>query len=113
MVPTTICLIKCSVACLYGRIFVTERFRIVIGVWITLIVLFGIAMTVSIFAVCGSHLSAFFEVNTIFAQNCYRYWPLGVSYQAIDVAMDLATILLPLPMVCFKDMLGCRGLFCH
>ena len=64
-----------------------------------MIACFGIAMTVAVFTLCGSRLSAFFEMNEEFAQKCARYWPLGVSYQSIDVAFDLVTILLPLPMV--------------
>ena len=99
--PTALCLIKTSIACLYRRIFSIRPYRILINIWLVVLVAWAIGITIATLLECGTNLWAVVSPNIQeYLTYCTRTLSIGIAYCSTDVATDVITVILPLPMVC-------------
>jgi len=96
---TALGLIKLSICFLYWDIFAKFKFRrflviwmIIIGVWATSFVLAGLLE-------CGSHLKALFGHPQEYLDHCGSAITTGWAMVGSDVATDLITLIIPIPVV--------------
>lgn len=95
----TLGMIRLSLACLYKRIFITRTFRIIVWVWILLVSTWTVGFVLSGLLECGSNLWALFGTPATYHHYCGSAIKIGYAMVGSSVAMDVITLLLPLPMV--------------
>lgn len=98
---TGIDLVKLSVCLLYWQLFaqghtLLRRFLIV---WMTFIALWGTSFVLAGLLECGSHLTAVFGTPTEYLEHCGSAVPSGYAMIATDIATDLITLLIPIPII--------------
>lgn len=89
--------IKCSIACLYKRVFVGATFAFVINIFMGVIAVWALAVTLGIIFGCGKHFDGIFP--PLDHALCHAYYRMGIGAFATDIALDLVLAILPLPMV--------------
>lgn len=91
--------IKLSVCLLYWHLFALVRFRRFLIVWITILVLWTIAFVLGELLECGTHPLAVFGTRNEIAKYCKHIHNIGYAIAGSDVATDLITLIIPLPLV--------------
>ena len=92
-------LIKISVSFLYQHIFDKRSFRIVINVWIVILSLWVVAFLLATLLQCGKVRYLISKSPQDEVDHCGSAIPAGYGMVGSDVATDLITLVLPIPMV--------------
>ncbi|KAH9873704.1 hypothetical protein IAQ61_004330 [Plenodomus lingam] len=92
-------LVKTSVCFLYWHLFATVRFRRVLIVWFFIIVGWTTSFILAGLLECGKHLKAMFGMPEEYSQRCGSAIPTGWAYVGSDVATDLITLIIPIPII--------------
>jgi hypothetical protein len=87
---------KISVLLLYMRIFPPSKLRIAIIVLITITVAWQVQMSITNFLFCIP-LKAYWEIFYEGPQTCLAEVPYFVAFSVIDLILDIAIYLLPMP----------------
>lgn len=91
------CFIKCSITCLYRRIFVSRVFALVCNVFIAIVIVWAIAVTLGIIFGCGKRFGQIFPPPG--ESSCRSYYHAGIVAFSTDIVLDVVLVVLPLPMV--------------
>ena len=89
--------IKCSLACLYKRVFVDTLFATIVNVFMVVIVIWALAVTFGIIFGCGTDFGALFPGPG--GSLCRPYYNMGIAAFSIDIVLDIGLVILPLPIV--------------
>lgn len=101
-------LVKISVVLLYRRIFDRPRsFRILLSFWTVVLLLWPAVFTIAGLLQCGRDLKATLSSHKDYFGDCENVVPIGYALVVSDVATNLVTLLLPLPMVCEPMLRSC------
>ncbi|KAF2475184.1 uncharacterized protein BDR25DRAFT_331759 [Lindgomyces ingoldianus] len=92
-------LVKLSVCLLYWHLFAKVKIRRFLAVWIAIIVTWTVAFLISEFLECGTHPLKVFGTKQDLAKYCPHIHKIGYALVGSDVATDLITLLIPLPLV--------------
>jgi hypothetical protein len=92
-------LVKLSVCLLYWRLFARVMFRRFLTAWIVVIVCWTVAFTLAGLLECGSHLTALFSSPQAYYEFCGAAVPAGYGMIASDLATDLVTLVIPIPVI--------------
>ncbi|KAI1823225.1 hypothetical protein F4861DRAFT_540218 [Xylaria intraflava] len=92
-------LLKLSVCFLYWEIFGQVRFRRVLIVWMVVIVGWTLAFFIQLFAECDSHFSALWAQVADYTKYCQAAIPGGWAQVGADVATDVITLIIPIPVI--------------
>jgi hypothetical protein len=99
-------MIKLSVSLLYWHIFSRVRFRRFLMVWIAVIIAWTITFVLGEILECGVHpLKVFGSVEDLNTYCKHRH-AIGYALKASDIATDLGTLIIPLPLVGFEEAFG-------
>lgn len=98
---TGIDLVKLSVCFLYWQLFAQAHttLRRFLVFWMAVIVVWGTSFVLAGLLECGSHLTAVFGTPTEYLDHCGSAVPSGYAMVATDIATDLITLLIPIPIV--------------
>ena len=99
MVILSIGIIKLSILFFYRRIFRERTFDIVSWVVIGLVVAWTTTFFVAYIAACGTSIAARFQTLGALKHECVNVFELNVSLSVTDVAVDLAILVMPIPLV--------------
>ncbi|KAI0448615.1 hypothetical protein F5B21DRAFT_496988 [Xylaria acuta] len=92
-------LLKLSVCFLYWELFAKIIFRRFIIVWMVVIVLWTLAFFIELFAECGLQFLALFAQVEDYAKHCKAAIPAGWAQAGTDVATDVVTLIIPIPVI--------------
>ncbi|KAK3361888.1 hypothetical protein B0T24DRAFT_724336 [Lasiosphaeria ovina] len=92
-------LVKFSVCLLYWRLFARVMFRRFLAAWCVVIVCWTVAFLLAGLLECGSQLSALFSSPQVYYQYCGSAVPAGYGMIASDLATDLITLVIPVPVI--------------
>ncbi|KAI4861914.1 hypothetical protein F4820DRAFT_431981 [Hypoxylon rubiginosum] len=92
-------LIKLSVTFLYWHLFAQVKFRRLLIVWMVVITAWATSFVLSGLLECGSHLTALFGQPQEYLDHCGSAIPSGWAMVGTDIATDLITLLIPIPVV--------------
>ncbi|KAL9106899.1 MAG: hypothetical protein Q9227_008147 [Pyrenula ochraceoflavens] len=92
-------LLKLSVCFFYRRIFRGPKFNIASWIAIVTVILWIIAFFVAIAAACGTHIEANWASLGTLKTQCVDTFRLLLVYAVTDVIVDLAILLIPIPLV--------------
>jgi hypothetical protein len=96
---TALGFIKQSVCFFYWHVFAKVMFRRFLLVWIVIIIVWTASSVLSRFLECGSHLMAVFGGPKEYQDHCRSAIPAGYAMVTSDVATDLITLLIPIPVI--------------
>lgn len=99
MVILSIGIIKLSILFFYRRVFRGRTFDIMSWVVIGLVVTWTTTFFISYTAACGTSITARFQTLGALKHKCANVFELNVSLSVTDVAVDLAILLMPIPLV--------------
>ena len=91
--------IKLSILFFYRRIFRGHFFGIAIWVLIGLVVAWASTFFIAILAACGTHIRANFQTLAALKSECVDTFRILIALSASDVAVDLAILVVPIPLV--------------
>ncbi|KAF2709231.1 hypothetical protein K504DRAFT_406182 [Pleomassaria siparia CBS 279.74] len=92
-------LIKLSVSLLYWHIFSKVKFRRFLTVWIVFLVLWTTGFIIAELLECGVHPLKIFGSRQDVKDYCPAVHDIGYALAGSDIATDLITLLIPLPLV--------------
>ncbi|KAF2736119.1 FAD/NAD(P)-binding domain-containing protein [Polyplosphaeria fusca] len=92
-------MIKLSVSLLYWHIFSPVRFRKCLMVWIAVIIAWTITFVLGELLECGVHPLKVFGTVKDLDTYCKHRHGIGYALKASDIATDLGTLLIPLPLI--------------
>ncbi len=92
-------LIKLSVTFLYWHLFAQVKFRRLLIVWMVVTTAWATSFVLSGLLECGSHLTALFGQPQEYLDHCGSAIPSGWAMVGTDIATDLITLLIPIPVV--------------
>lgn len=92
-------LIKVSILCFYRRIFLGRAFNIASWALIGVAVLWGFAFFIARFTACGTSLAAQWSSFASLKGKCVNTFDIFIFLSAFDVALDLAILIIPIPLV--------------
>lgn len=92
-------LIKVSILLFYRRIFLGRAFNVASWVLIGVGVAWGFAFFIVQFAACGTSLAAEWSSLAALKGKCVNTFDVFIFLSAFDVALDLAILLIPIPLV--------------
>ncbi|KAK0714039.1 hypothetical protein B0T26DRAFT_628011, partial [Lasiosphaeria miniovina] len=92
-------LVKFSVCLLYWRLFARVMFRRFLAVWCVVVVCWTVAFLLAGLLECGSQLSALFSSPQVYYRYCGSAVPAGYGMIASDLATDLITLVIPVPVI--------------
>ncbi|RYP39192.1 hypothetical protein DL767_002300 [Monosporascus sp. MG133] len=95
----TLGLIKLSVCFLYWQLFAKIMFRRFLIVWMVIIAAWATSFVLAGLLECGSHLKALFGQPQEYLDHCGSAIPSGWAMVGSDVATDLITLIIPIPVV--------------
>lgn len=96
----TLATIKLSILFFYRRIFRGRAFDIASWVLIGVIGAWAIAFFVAILAACGTSIAANFQTLGALKRECVDTFDILIALAVTDVAVDLAILIMPIPLVC-------------
>ncbi len=92
-------LVKLSVCFLYWHLFARVVFRRFLIIWMVVIIVWTISFLLSIAFECGTYWKAFFGQARDIVEHCQSAVPIGYAMVATDVATDLITLAIPIPVI--------------
>ncbi len=92
-------LIKVSATFLYWQLFAQVRFRRFLIIWIVVLIGWTVTFALAHVFQCGSHLTAMFGTPEEYEMWCGAAEPAGYGYVGSDIATDLITLIIPIPVV--------------
>lgn len=94
-------LIKLSVCLLYWHIFARVKFRRFLIVWTTIIFAWTVCFVLAELLECGAHPLKVFGTRHDVETYCPHLHQIGYALVGSDVATDLITLVVPIPLVGF------------
>lgn len=91
--------LKLSVLLFYRRIFVTKTFRVYNTILIGVVIIWTITFFVCLLAQCGSNIGTNFGTLGDLKAKCTDTFAILIGLAASDVAVDLAILSIPIPLV--------------
>ena len=85
----------------YRRIFRGRAFNIANYTLVGVVVAWAITFSVTILAACGTSIRANFETLGALKTACVNTFDVLIILAVFDVAVDLAIMILPIPLVIF------------
>ncbi|KAI1268770.1 hypothetical protein F5Y18DRAFT_422995 [Xylariaceae sp. FL1019] len=98
--------LKLSACFLYWDLFAKFIFRRFLIFWMCIIALWTVAFFIGIFTECGAHFGALFAQPEDYHKWCGSALALGWALVGTDVATDVVTLLIPIPVVLKLQMGG-------
>jgi hypothetical protein len=95
----TLGFIKTSVSFLYWHLFAQVRFRRFLIIWILVIIAWTVTFLLTGLLECGKHLKALFGTPDEYLHHCGSAIPTGWAYVGSDIATDMITLIIPIPIV--------------
>lgn len=92
-------LVKISAALLYWHLFAQIVFRRFLTIWIGINVLWTVAFLTACILECGTNLWAFFTQSEEYYRYCSSGISSGYALMVTDIATDLVTLLIPIPIL--------------
>lgn len=92
-------MLKLSICFFYRRLFRGSKFNIASWVAIITVILWMVAFVVTIAAACGTHVEANWGSFLMLEQQCVDTFRVLLVYAISDVIVDLAILLIPIPLV--------------
>ncbi|KAJ2981941.1 hypothetical protein NUW58_g6557 [Xylaria curta] len=96
--------LKLSVCFLYWDLFAKHKCRHFIIFWMVVIVIWTAAFFIELFAECRDHFLALFAQPQDYAQHCGASIPAGWALGGTDIATDIVTLLIPVPIILGLNM---------
>ena len=97
LTAAAMCFIKCSIACLYKRVFLGSTFARIVNSVIGILVTWAVLFIFGIIFGCGTDFQSTFPSPG--RVSCRAYYRMGIVAFSLDIALDLLLAILPLPMV--------------
>ena len=91
--------IKLSILFFYRRIFRGPAFEIGSWVLIGVVAAWAITFFVAILAACGTSIAANFQTLGALKGECVNTFDILIALAVSDVAVDLAILIMPVPLV--------------
>ena len=95
--------IKLSILFFYRRIFRGQAFYIASWVLIGVVGAWAITFFVAILAACGTSIAANFQTLGALKGECVDTFDVLIALAVSDVAVDLAILIMPIPLVSSLD----------
>ena len=95
----TLATIKISILFFYRRIFRGRAFDIASWVLIGVVVAWAITFFIAILAACGTSIAANFQTLGALKGECVNTFDILIALAVSDVAVDLAILIMPIPLV--------------
>lgn len=94
-------LIKLSATFFYWHLFaqVNPKLRRLLIVWMVIIILWTTSFILAGLLECGSHLTALFGQPQEYLDYCGSAIPSGWAMVGTDIATDVITLIIPIPVV--------------
>jgi len=92
-------MVKLSVSLLYYHLFSLVKFRYFLIFWIAIIIAWTITFVLGELLECGSHPLKIFGTVADVAKYCPHIHSIGYALVGSDIATDVITLLIPLPLV--------------
>ena len=90
---------KLSLLFLYRRLFRGRAFKITNWVLIGVVVIWAITFVILILSACGTRFRAWFQTLLALKEECGDAFTIFLALSVFDVAVDLAILILPIPLV--------------
>ena len=84
---------------LYRRIFRGRAFNMASCILIGAVVAWGLTFFIAQFAACGTSLTAQWSSLASLKGKCVNTFDILITLSAFDVAVDLAILVMPIPLV--------------
>lgn len=91
--------IKLSILFLYRRIFRGQAFNIASWVLIGIVIAWAITFFVALLAACGTPFAANFQMLAVLKRECVDTFRILIAFAVSDVAVDVAILIMPIPLV--------------
>lgn len=91
--------IKFSILFLYRRIFRGQAFNIASWVLIGIVIAWAITFVVALLAACGTSFAANFQMLAALKRECVNTFKILKAFAVSDVAVDLAILIMPIPLI--------------
>lgn len=91
--------IKLSIIFFYRRIFRGQAFNVVSWALIGVVIAWAITFFVVKFADCGTSIAANFQSLAALKGECVDTFKILIALAVSDVAVDLAILIMPMPLV--------------
>ena len=101
----TLATIKMSILFFYRRIFRGRTFDIASWVLIGVVAVWAITFFIAILAACGTSIAANFQTLGALKRECVNTFDILIALAVSDVAVDLAILIMPIPLVSRKYIL--------
>ena len=95
----TLATIKMSILFFYRRIFRGRTFEIASWVLIGVVAAWAITFFIAILAACGTSIAANFQTLSALKGECVNTFDILIALAVSDVAVDLAILIMPIPLV--------------
>ena len=95
----TLATIKMSILFFYRRIFRGKTFDIASWVLIGVVAAWAITFFIAILAACGTSIAANFQTLGALKGECVNTFDILIALAVSDVAVDLAILIMPIPLV--------------
>lgn len=99
----TLASIKFSILFFYRRIFRGKAFDIASWVLIGVVGAWAVTFFVAILAACGTSIAANFQTLGALKEECVDTFDILIALAVSDVAVDLAILIMPVPLVSSLD----------
>ena len=100
----TLATIKMSILFFYRRIFRGPKFDIASWVLIGVVAAWAITFFIAILAACGTSIAANFQTLGALKGECVNTFDILIALAVSDVAVDLAILIMPIPLVSRKEV---------
>ena len=95
--------IKLSILFFYRRIFRGRSFDIASWFLIGVVVAWAVTFLIAILAACGTAIAVNFQTLGALKQECVNTFDILIALAVSDVAVDLAILVMPIPLVSPRD----------
>lgn len=95
----TLATIKLSILFFYRRIFRGRAFDITSWVLIGVVAAWAVTFFIAILAACGTSIQANFQTLGALKGECVNTFDILIALAVSDVAVDLAILVMPIPLV--------------
>lgn len=95
----TLATIKLSILFFYRRIFRGRAFDITSWILIGVVTAWAVTFFIAILAACGTSIQANFQTLGALKGECVNTFDILIALAVSDVAVDLAILVMPIPLV--------------
>lgn len=110
MAVVALALLKLVILFFYRRIFRGRGFNIASWILTGIVVAWAVAFFIAKLAACGNSIRTNFDTLGKLKEKCVNTFTLLVCLTVFDVVVDLAIMILPIPLVWTSDSAG-AGLY--